>query len=167
MSTTQILHESPFGTLALAASAAGLTRLRFGAGPVTPATDARAAAWLDVARHELDEYAAGRLRRFTVPVDLSRVHGEHHRILATLADEVGYGETTTYGARAAHLGLVGDGARRIGAAMARNPVAIVVPCHRVVGAHGRLVGYAGGIPAKRALLELESRDRAGQLRMAV
>lgn len=171
MGTAQILHQSPFGTIGLAASEAGLTRLRLGDATVsptgTPTTDPAALAWLDLARTELDEYAAGRLHRFTVPVDLSRVRGEHHTILTTLADEVGYGETTTYGALAARLGLTGDGARRVGAAMARNPVLIVVGCHRVLGADGRLVGYAGGVPAKRALLDLEARDRAGQLGLAV
>lgn len=167
MSTAQILHDGPFGTLALTASPAGLTALRFGTAPVTATTDPRTVAVLDLARHELDEYAAGRLRRFTVPVDLGRVGGEHRTILDTLARDVGYGSTTTYGALAARLGLTSDGPRRVGAAMARNPVLVVVPCHRVVGADGRLVGYAGGVAAKQALLDLESRDRAGQMALGV
>lgn len=167
MSRAQILHETPFGTLALAASPAGLTRLRFGADTVSTTADPRSWAVLELARRELDEYTAGRLRRFTVPVDLGRVRGEHRSILETLAAEVGHGATTTYGALAARLGLTDDGPRRVGAAMARNPVLIVVPCHRVVGAGGRLVGYAGGTAAKRALLDLESRDRAGQLGLGV
>ncbi|MBW0105119.1 methylated-DNA--[protein]-cysteine S-methyltransferase [Pseudonocardia sp. KRD291] len=175
MSTAQILHETGFGTLALTASSAGLTAIRFDTGPGTGPSTARstagadpwAAAVLDLARRELDDYAAGHLRRFTVPVDLGRVRGEHRTILDTLAGEVGYGATTTYGALAARLGLIADGPRRVGAAMARNPVLVVVPCHRVVGADGRLVGYAGGVAAKRALLDLESRDRAGQMALGV
>lgn len=167
MNSAQILHDTPFGTLALAASAEGLTRVRFGAGAVVATSDPRASAVLDLARRELDDYAAGRLRQFTVPVDLSRVGGEHRTILATLSTEVGHGATTTYGALATRLGLAPDGPRRVGAAMARNPVLVVLPCHRVLGAHGQLVGYAGGVAAKRALLELESRDRAGQLTLGV
>jgi methylated-DNA-[protein]-cysteine S-methyltransferase len=151
-------HETTFGTLTLAASPTGLTRVRFGVpdtetGPPTPI--------LDRARREIDEYLAGERERFTVPVDLARVRGEHRTILDALG-EVPFGETTTYGALSARLGLERDGARRVGAAMARNPVLIVVPCHRVLGAGGTLVGYAGGTPVKRALLDLEARDRAGQ-----
>lgn len=151
-------HETTFGTLTLAASPTGLTRVRFGApdagtGPPTPI--------LDQARREIDEYLAGERERFSVPVDLERVRGEHRTILDALS-AVPFGETTTYGALSARLGLERDGARRVGAAMARNPVLIVVPCHRVLGAGGTLVGYAGGTPVKRALLDLEARDRAGQ-----
>ncbi|RZT88973.1 methylated-DNA-[protein]-cysteine S-methyltransferase [Pseudonocardia sediminis] len=167
MSTAQILHDTPFGTLALTASAGGLTRVRFGAADVESTSEPRARAVLDLARRELDAYADGTLRRFTVPVDLGRVGGEHRTILETLTDEIGHGATTTYGALAVRLGLTSDGPRRVGAAMARNPVLVVVPCHRVVGADGRLVGYAGGTEAKRALLDLESRDRAGQLTLGV
>ena len=106
------------------------------------------------------------MRQFSVPVDLRRVDGARRRILDGLAD-VGYGETTTYGDHAARLGLIDDGPRQVGAAMARNPVAIVVPCHRVLGAGGALTGYAGGLARKRALLELEGRDRPGQLTIAI
>lgn len=162
MSSAQILHHTAFGTLALSASSTGLTRLRFGADAVAAATDPRSIALLDLARRELDEYAAGRLRRFTVPVDLDRVRGGHRLVLQALAREVGHGATTTYGALAARLGPTVGGPRRVGAAMAGNPVLVVVPCHRVLGADGQLVGYAGGVQAKRALLDLESRDRAGQ-----
>ncbi len=152
------VHETSFGPLTLAASPAGLTRVRFGAQAVDPGPAGRI---LDRARQEIDEYLAGERRDFTVPVDLDRVRGEHRTILEALSG-VGFGMTTTYGALAARLGLEGDGPRRIGAAMARNPVLIVVPCHRVLGADGRLVGYAGGTAVKQALLDLEARDRAGQ-----
>lgn len=152
------VHETTFGPLTLAASENGLTRVRFGTpaqepGPVTPV--------LDRARREIDEYLSGERTRFTVPVDLDRVRGEHRTILDALSG-VGFGATTTYGELAARLGLTEDGPRRVGAAMARNPVLIVVPCHRVLGAGGRLVGYAGGTAVKQALLDLEAGDRAGQ-----
>lgn len=156
-------HQTPLGTLTLDASEHGLTRCTFrtahtDATPESPT----ARGWLEVARRELDDYFAGRLREFTVPVDLSRVDEPRRRILDGLRN-VGYGQTVTYGALADALGLVEDGPRRVGGAMAANPVLIVVPCHRVVGAGGKLTGYAGGLEAKRWLLDLESRDRAPRL----
>lgn len=170
MTTTAVLtHHTPVGPLTLAASGRGLTRCTFdpissGADDVPTSSDAR--AWLDLARHEIDAYFTGELRRFSVLVDLRQVASPHRRILDALG-EVGYGETTTYGALAAELGLTDDGPRRVGKAMARNPVLIVVPCHRVLGVHGKLTGYAGGIATKQALLELESRDGATQLTLAM
>ena len=167
--STVLVHDTPVGPLTLAASDRGLTRLSYrDVRSVTAADTAgpTARAWLDLARRELDDYFAGELRRFTVPVDLRGVGDARRRILDALAD-VGFGETTTYGALATRLGLVDDGPRRVGVAMARNPVAVVVPCHRVVGAGGNLTGYGGGIPAKQLLLDLEARDRPGQLTLAV
>lgn len=157
--------DSPVGPLTLAASEAGLTHLAFGPRDVqAPATPA-ALRWLDLARDQLVAYFAGRLREFTVAADLHRVTGERRAILDALGG-VGYGETTSYGGLAAAAGLDRDGARRVGVAMARNPVAIVVPCHRVIGADGSLTGYGGGLAAKRWLLDLEAAhrtDRSGQL----
>jgi methylated-DNA-[protein]-cysteine S-methyltransferase len=153
-------HDTPHGTMTLAATDRGLTRVTFRAvrrsAPLAAASPS-ARRWLDLARRELDAYFAGQLRRFTVPADLHRVDEAHCRILDALSD-VGYGETTTYGALAARLGLVDDGARQVGAAMARNPVLIVVPCHRVLGAGGTLTGYAGGLATKQALLDIEGKD---------
>lgn len=159
MTTTTLgTYESPHGRLTLAAGERGLTRVTFrpvrGADPDAVPTPA-ARSWLDLARRELDAYFAGALHRFTVPVDLDRVGAPHRRVLEALA-AVGYGRTTTYGALAARLGLVDDGPRQVGAAMARNPVLIVLPCHRVLGAGGALTGYAGGLPVKRALLDHEA-----------
>jgi methylated-DNA-[protein]-cysteine S-methyltransferase len=157
--------DSPVGPLTLAASDAGLTHLVFGPRDLAPPATPAATRWLDVARRELAAYFEGRLRTFTVPADLERVTGERRAILDALA-HVGYGETASYGALAAAAGLDGDGPRRVGVAMARNPVAIVVPCHRVIGADGSLTGYGGGLAAKRWLLDLEAAqpsDRPGQL----
>ena len=163
-----LAHDTPVGRLTLAASDRGLTRVSYREVRSAPTGSAgpAARAWLDLVRRELDEYFAGRLRRFGVPIDLHRVDDTRRRILDALAD-VGYGEPTTYGALAARLGLVADGPRQVGVAMARNPVAIVVPCHRVVGADGALTGYGGGLPAKQTLLDLEGRDRPGQLTIAI
>jgi methylated-DNA-[protein]-cysteine S-methyltransferase len=159
--------DTPHGPLTLVASDHGLTRATFravrrAAPPATPV----AHAWLDLAHRELDAYFAGELRHFTVPVDLRRVDDAHRRTLDAVA-ELPYGQTTTYGALAIRLGLVEDGPRQVGAAMARNPVLIVVPCHRVLGAGGTLTGYAGGLTVKQALLDLERRDQPGQLKMAI
>jgi methylated-DNA-[protein]-cysteine S-methyltransferase len=162
-SASVLVHDTPVGRLTLAASDRGLTHVSYrGVRSVTDTAGPAARAWLDLARRELDDYFAGRLRRFSVPVDLHRVDDARRRILDGLAD-VGYGETTTYGTLAVRVGLVDDGPRQVGVAMARNPVAIVVPCHRVLGAGGSLTGYGGGLATKQALLDLERRDRPGQL----
>ena len=131
--------------------------------------------WLDQARRQLDEYFAGTRTGFTVPIDLSSLDPERRAVLEALAQGVEHGETTTYGALAGAVGLTGDGPRRVGVAMARNPVPILVACHRVIGADGKLTGYAGGVgssgpsstwrtaPAAgpaRAVLQTEA-DRSG------
>ena len=165
MHTTTI--ASPLGPLHLAASAVGLTRCTLRTiRPATHPDELGAPAWLDLARRELDAYFAGELREFTVPVDLSRV-GQPHRHILNALSSIGYGQTTTYGALAAQLGLVDDGPRTVGGAMARNPVLIIVPCHRVLGAGGRLTGYAGGLPAKRHLLDLEAQHVEAQAQLAL
>lgn len=161
-----IVHETRIGPLHLEASGRGLTLLGFAPAPpdgdrldaehAGPPRDA--ARLLDLARREVDAYLDGTLREFTVPVDLSGHPPRDRHVLDGLA-AVGYGETVTYGALATSVGLGPGEARRVGGAMARNPVAVVVPCHRVVGADGSLTGYAGGLERKRALLDLEARDR--------
>lgn len=146
-----VTHDTPIGRLHLRGSAAGLTYCHVRRPRAETGSDAR---WLDLARRELDDYFAGTLRTFTVPLDLGGLDGERRAVLDAMAD-VGPGDTTTYGALAARLGLDPDGPRRVGAALAANPVLILVPCHRVVGADGRLTGYAAGLAAKRRLLDLE------------
>lgn len=107
---------------------------------------------------ELGEYFAGERTSFGVAIAFDRGTPFQRRVWAALAG-VPYGTTTTYGALAAQLGLPG-GARAVGLANGRNPVSIVVPCHRVVGSDGRLTGYVGGTDRKRFLLDLE---RGGRL----
>jgi methylated-DNA-[protein]-cysteine S-methyltransferase len=104
-------------------------------------------------RRELDEYLAGKRRAFDVELDLRNQPAFYARVLAELS-RVGYGETTTYGALAARSGNP-RAARAVGTVMNRNPVPIVLPCHRVVGANGSLTGYGGGLPRKEQLLRLE------------
>ena len=102
---------------------------------------------------ELDEYLEGRRRDFDLDVDLRGQPDFQLRVLSELA-RVGYGETTTYGALAARAGNP-RAARAVGTVMNRNPVPIVLPCHRVVGANGSLTGYGGGLHRKELLLRLE------------
>lgn len=107
------------------------------------------------AREQLDEYFAGTRRTFDLP--LAPVGTEfQHRVWAALT-HIPYGETWSYGRLAAEIGNPGA-ARAVGLANGRNPISIVVPCHRVVGADGSLTGYAGGADRKRLLLDLERRS---------
>jgi methylated-DNA-[protein]-cysteine S-methyltransferase len=102
---------------------------------------------------ELDEYLEGRRHDFDMDIDLRGQAVFPRRVLDELA-RIGYGETTTYGALAASAGNP-RAARAVGTVMNRNPVPIVLPCHRVVGANGSLTGYGGGLRRKELLLRLE------------
>jgi methylated-DNA-[protein]-cysteine S-methyltransferase len=105
------------------------------------------------ARTELAEYFAGERREFDVPLAPTGTDF-NKRVWAELR-KIPYGETITYGEQARRLGIP-SAARAVGSANGLNPLAVVVPCHRVVGAGGKLTGYAGGLERKRLLLELES-----------
>jgi methylated-DNA-[protein]-cysteine S-methyltransferase len=105
----------------------------------------------EVAR-QLGEYLDGDRSAFELPLKVSG--GEFDRRVWELIAGIPYGETTTYGEIARALGA-GTEPRDVGAAVGRNPLSIIIPCHRVVGATGRLTGYAGGLDRKRALLEIE------------
>jgi methylated-DNA-[protein]-cysteine S-methyltransferase len=113
----------------------------------------RTPARVDPVRRELDEYFAGRRRRFDLSVDLSLTSAWGQRVLEATA-RVPAGQVTTYGALAAKVGKP-TAARAVGNAVATNPVAIVVPCHRVVPAGGGVGNYGGGPERKAFLLELE------------
>ena len=105
----------------------------------------------DVAR-QLDEYLAGDRTAFELPVTVKG--SEFDRSVWELVSRVPYGQTTTYGDLARSLGT-GTEPRDVGAAVGRNPLCIVIPCHRVIASTGKLTGYAGGLDRKRALLEIE------------
>ncbi|MCW2958163.1 MAG: methylated-DNA--[protein]-cysteine S-methyltransferase [Solirubrobacterales bacterium] len=122
-------------------------------GPATPPGRPDGGGVLEQAAQQLDGYFAGERTAFDVPLHADG-SSLQLRVWAAL-QTVRYGTTTTYGALAAGLGLAPGTARAVGAANARNPLSIVVPCHRVVGVAGALTGYAGGLGAKRALLTLE------------
>ncbi|MEE2939771.1 MAG: methylated-DNA--[protein]-cysteine S-methyltransferase [Planctomycetota bacterium] len=146
--------ETPAGALWAAASVAGLRELRWSAPqePVGLRCDAVAAAHVDAAEAQLAGYFSGEVRAFDLHLDPLGTPFQLEVWRALLA--VPYGRTVTYGQQAARVGRP-SAVRAVGAANGRNPLAIVVPCHRVVGADGALVGYAGGLEAKRRLLDLE------------
>ncbi|MCA9771033.1 MAG: methylated-DNA--[protein]-cysteine S-methyltransferase [Myxococcales bacterium] len=149
-------YDSPIGRLALAADARGLRRLHFGPSDRSgdPAEGRREAARiLDEARRQLDAYFAGALRRFTVPLAPTGTPFQQEVWRALTA--IPYGETITYGEQARRVGRP-SAARAVGAANGRNPISIVIPCHRVVGANGSLTGFAWGLERKAWLLGLES-----------
>lgn len=126
--------------------------------PATHSTACKAGdGVLQQARRQLEGYFAGESRSFALPMRLDGT--EFQRAVWNALRHVGYGETVTYGELAARIGRP-HAARAVGRALARNPLPIVVPCHRVVGHLGELTGFAGGIDRKRLLLELESPQAA-------
>jgi len=153
--------STPVGLVSVGCSQAGVARVRYGR-PIVPAPPGQhggaAASFAEAARAELGEYFRGDRRAFAVPVDWASAAGPQSRVLAVLAETVGYGETISYGALARRAGLPADptSARAVGSAMAANPVPIIVPCHRVLASDG-LGGYSGGdgVEVKRWLLILE------------
>jgi methylated-DNA-[protein]-cysteine S-methyltransferase len=156
--------DTPVGTLLLAATDLGLVRVAYPvedhdavlqalADRVSPRI-LYAPARLDTIARELEEYFAGTRRTFDLPVDWRLSAGFRATVLRRLPD-IGYGHTASYGA-VARLAGSPTAIRAVGTACATNPLPVVVPCHRVVRADGRLGGYLGGVEAKRTLLTLES-----------
>jgi methylated-DNA-[protein]-cysteine S-methyltransferase len=149
--------DSPLGEILIVAADAGLTGLHFvdqkyfpkDAGSWTRRSDHPV---LGAARTQLEEYFAGRRRDFDLP--LAPRGTPFQQQVWKLLCEIPYGTTMSYGALAAKLGQP-TASRAVGAANGRNPIGVVVPCHRVVGSGGALTGYAGGIARKQALLALE------------
>ena len=163
MTLAHTILDSPIGPLVLTSRDGLLTGLHIVADSPPPrlAGEPLPGAFpFDHAREQLAAYFAGDLTEF----DLALGPGGPpfaRRVWGAL-QEIPYGETTSYGELARRIGRPGA-ARAVGLANARNPIAIVIPCHRVIGADGSLTGYGGGMDRKRALLELE----AGRLALAV
>jgi methylated-DNA-[protein]-cysteine S-methyltransferase len=156
------LVDSPVGALFVAGTERGLCRISFDSEPEREEERLartfgprvlRSPRAVDSARRALDRYFEGRLRAFELPLDL-RPLAEFPRDVLQLLARVPYGNTTTYGTLAALAGRP-RAARAVGMVMNRNPIPIVLPCHRVVGSTGKLVGYAGGLDRKEQLLRLE------------
>ena len=149
--------DSPIGEILLTAEGGALTRLYMSPFSVDPTWEHDPAALAEPAR-QLAEYFAGERTEFELelaPAGTDFQQRVWQRLLA-----IPYGETTTYGALALELGNPRC-VRAVGLANGRNPISIVVPCHRVIGADGTLVGYGGGLERKRALLALETEVAAG------
>ena len=148
-------YESPVGTLTLVAEGDALTGLYFSERtrrPLRVDLGAREDAPFDAVKQQLDEYFAGTRTQFSVP--LAPAGDTFQRRVWNELVRIPYGETRSYGAIAQ---LLGDKrlARAVGTANGRNPLAIIVPCHRVIGADGSLTGYGGGLDRKRELLTRE------------
>jgi methylated-DNA-[protein]-cysteine S-methyltransferase len=142
--------DTPIGVLGLVASDQGLQSVVFGGRGVR--AEGRSAV-LDETVAQLDSYFAGELVAFDLPLEL---HGTDFQRSCWLAlASIPYGRTVSYGEQARRLGLGPDAARAVGAANGQNPLPIVRPCHRVIGADGSLTGFGGGLPTKRFLLEHE------------
>jgi methylated-DNA-[protein]-cysteine S-methyltransferase len=157
-----VVSDTPMGSLLVGVTERGVCRISWDDDPEHHLDELarhygprvlRSSRPVEQVRRELDEYFAGRRQRFDVEPDVRGIAPYHARVLAELA-KVEYGTTTTYGALAA---LTGNprAARAVGTVMHNNPVPIILPCHRVVGASGSLTGYAGGLDKKERLLRLE------------
>ena len=157
-----VVGDTPIGDLVVGVTDHGICRVHFDADPERTLEVLarqygprvlRSSKPVDRARKELDEYFAGRRHAFDLDWDVRQLAPFNRRVLSELA-RVEYGQTTTYGQLAAASGNP-KAARAVGTIMNRNPIPVVLPCHRVVGADGKLVGYAGGLERKALLLRLE------------
>jgi methylated-DNA-[protein]-cysteine S-methyltransferase len=155
--------DSPLGPLLVAVTPRGLARVAFAeedrdavldeiARKISPRILESASA-TDEIRRELDEFFAAGRTRFQVRVDRRLIRGIATDVLRATS-RIPYGQVSTYGAVATQIGMP-TAARAVGRALGSNPIPVVIPCHRVIGAGGALTGYAGGLERKIALLELE------------
>lgn len=142
--------DSPIGPLGLIASDAGLCGVLFNGGTVRSEGSSPVLA---EATRQLEAYFSGELLAFDLPLELQGTEFQRRCWLALAS--IPYGQTVSYGEQARRLGLGPDAARAVGAANGQNPLPIVLPCHRVIGANGSLTGFGGGLDVKRYLLELE------------
>ena len=147
---------SPIGNLGVAADAGEVIAVHFG-GVGRHEVTADPAPVLRAAREQFDAYFAGELTDFDLPLAVPAGSDFEQAVWKAIA-AIGYADMATYGEIAKTVGD-GDAARAVGVACNRNPVPIIVPCHRVVGAGGKLVGFGGGLDRKRFLLQLEARVR--------
>lgn len=146
---------TPVGWIHLVEDQVGICALQFADGEDVPVEAGEKGRFLDEARGQLLEYFAGERRIFDLPLS---IHGTpfQEKVWAALRD-IPYGETRSYQQVAELIGNP-KAVRAVGMANNRNPLPILIPCHRVVGKDGKLVGYAGGIARKRALLDLERNE---------
>ena len=146
------MMDTPVGPLTLASSGRGLSAVHFGSAVPAAAVIDQAANGAVI--EQLTEYFSRRRTVFELPLDFSGTPFQEEVWRALLA--IPYGQTRSYGEIAKSIGKPGA-ARAVGMANHENPIAIVIPCHRVVGQNGKLTGYAGGLDLKRQLLSIERR----------
>lgn len=152
-------YQTELGVIGIEENGTALTKVYFGEGKLQDEADLRETALLQEAGRQVKAYLAGVRNDFTLPLAPQGTDFQQ-RVWAAL-QEIPYGETRTYGELAVQVGCP-QGARAVGLANNKNPLLLFIPCHRVVGATGKMVGYAGGIAAKEYLLKLENQqtDRA-------
>ena len=163
MRVSHTIIDSPLGELTLVAHDGVLAGLYFPEHtrrPLSSTFGSRDDAGFEADVEQLDEYFRGDRTTFDLP--LAPRGDSFQRRVWELLRRIPYGQTRSYGELARELGDPGL-ARAVGAANARNPISVIVPCHRVVGANGSLVGYAGGLARKQFLLDLEGVATAGQM----
>ena len=146
--------ESPVGALLLTSDGQALTSVHFAPFQEDAEASDRVPSVLHTARAQLEEYFARERRDFDVPLSPAGTPFQL-RVWSALRS-IRYGETASYGEIARRLMLPVAAARAVGVANGRNPIAVIVPCHRVIGSNGSLTGYAGGLERKRTLLALEA-----------
>jgi methylated-DNA-[protein]-cysteine S-methyltransferase len=159
LKTVRCSLSSPWGPMTVVAQDEGLVWVGFDgqkhAPDLSPWPESHDHPLLRLASEELRQYFAGERSQFDVPLDLRGGTPFQQRVWAALL-EIAPGATSSYGAISQAIGNP-NAVRAVGGAVGRNPISIIVPCHRVVGSNGAMTGYAGGLPRKVALLQLESR----------
>jgi len=155
--------DTPIGELLLAGEADALSMIGFPQGAMRRDPEA---SWIyneapfEEVRRQLAEYFAGERKHFDLPLSLAGT--EFQVAVLEALQQIPYGETTSYGAVAKQIGRP-KAVRAVGAANGRNPIPIIVPCHRVIGSSGDLTGFGGGLDTKAALLRLEAENSGGLL----
>jgi len=147
-----LTHESPVGPLTLVSDGARLLGVHFPGWKPPPHSGRAHDKVLEAAARQLDAYFAGRSKKFDLPLGLDGT--PFQRLVWSALLDIPYGETRSYAQLAAAIGKP-SATRAVGAANGRNPIAIVVPCHRVIGANGSLTGFGGGLERKKFLLTFE------------
>ncbi|MGN6514537.1 MAG: methylated-DNA--[protein]-cysteine S-methyltransferase [Rhizomicrobium sp.] len=147
--------DTRFGRFAASVDAEGrLVRFHFHADKRRPRGVEDDAAVVDI-RKQVEEYCVGKRHNFDLPLRIEEGSDFERGVWQAMA-QIPFGETASYGSIAKRLSDSPEAARAVGAACNSNPIPLVIPCHRVVGADGALVGFGGGLPLKRALLDFES-----------
>nr|WP_320146168.1 methylated-DNA--[protein]-cysteine S-methyltransferase [uncultured Anaeromusa sp.] len=151
-------YQTELGVVGIEENGTALTKLYFGEVKRPREAELRETALLQEAGRQVKEYLAGGRKDFTLP--LAPVGTDFQQRVWSALREIPYGETRTYGEIAVSIGCP-QGARAVGLGNNKNPLLLFIPCHRVVGVNGKLVGYAGGIAAKEYLLNMEKQQISG------